>query len=138
MTNFDYYKIDKDFDSFVDIAIVAEKVYPIDANTCIINCRRAMEAAIKWMYSVDSGLVRPYQDNLHTLMNTDEFKDIIGDDTWKRLEFIRRYGNEAVHNSKDKTKDIAKVCLKNLFYFFDLIHYFYSEKYEKENMMNHY
>ena len=48
MTNFDYLKKEKDFDSFVDIAIVAEKTYKIDVSTCIINCRRALEAGIKW------------------------------------------------------------------------------------------
>ena len=31
MTNFDYLKKEKDFDSFVDIAIVAEKTYKIDS-----------------------------------------------------------------------------------------------------------
>ena len=63
MTNFDYLKKEKDFDSFVDIAIVAEKTYKIDVSTCIINCRRALEAGIKWMYSVDADLDVPYQDN---------------------------------------------------------------------------
>ena len=48
MTNFDYLKKEKEFDSFVDIAIVAEKTYKIDVSTCIINCRRALEAGIKW------------------------------------------------------------------------------------------
>ena len=116
MTNFDYLKKEKDFDSFVDIAIVAEKTYKIDVSTCIINCRRALEAGIKWMYSVDADLDVPYQDNLHTLMNTRAFKSIMDDDIWKRIEFIRRYGNEAVHTSTKKTASIAKICLRNLFY----------------------
>ena len=120
MTNFDYLKKEKDFDSFVDIAIVAEKTYKIDVSTCIINCRRALEAGIKWMYSVDADLDIPYQDNLHTLMNTRAFKSIMDDDIWKRIEFIRRYGNEAVHmldGLKVKTglmKLNLKVCLISL------------------------
>lgn len=133
MTNFDYLKDEKEFDSFVDIAIVAEKTYVIDAGTCMINCRRAMEMAIKWMYSVDRELTLPYQDNLRSLMNTDVFRDIIGTDLWNRLEFIRRYGNEAAHTSGDKIKNVARICLKNLFYFTDFIACCYGENYvEKE------
>ena len=132
MTNFDYLKKEKDFESFADIAIVAEKTYSIDPSTCIINCRRAMEAAIKWMYSVDVDLVVPYKANLHSLMNTDVFREIIDKDLWNRLEFIRRYGNEAAHTSKDKTKEIAKLCLKNLFYFFDWLLYCYTDNYEEK------
>lgn len=131
MTNFDYLKKEKDFDSFVDIAIVAEKTYKIDVSTCIINCRRALEAGIKWMYSVDADLDVPYQDNLHTLMNTRAFKSIMDDDIWKRIEFIRRYGNEAVHTSTTKTASIAKICLRNLFYFTDFIAYCYGDNYEE-------
>lgn len=131
MTNFDYLKKEKDFDSFVDIAIVAEKTYKIDVSTCIINCRRALEAGIKWMYSVDADLDIPYQDNLHTLMNTRAFKSIMDDDIWKRIEFIRRYGNEAVHTSTKKTASIAKICLRNLFYFTDFIAYCYGDNYEE-------
>lgn len=64
MTNFDYFKKEKKFDSFVDVAIVAEKIIYIDTATSVVNCRRAMEFAIKWLYSVDSSLEMPYQDNL--------------------------------------------------------------------------
>ena len=132
MTNFDYLKKEKEFDGFVDIAIVAEKTYKIDANTCIVNCRRAMEAAIKWMFSIDNELVVPYKDNLNALMHVDAFKDIVGDDLWKRLEFIRKYGNEVAHTAKDKANDVAKLCLNNLFCFFDWISCCYGSEYEEK------
>ncbi len=132
MTNFDYLKKEKEFNSFVDIAIVAERTYKIDVNTCILNCRRAMEAAIKWMFSVDNELVVPYKDNLNALMHVDAFKDIVGDDLWKRLEFIRKYGNEVAHTAKDKANDVAKLCLNNLFCFFDWISCCYGSEYEEK------
>lgn len=131
MTNFDYLRKESEFKDFINIAIIAEKTYKVDSNTCIINCRRAMEAAIKWMFSVDYELKVPYKDNLYTLMNCDAFRQIIGDDLWRRLEFIRRYGNEAAHNSGDKAKNIAEICLKNLFYFMDWIAYCYGDEYEE-------
>ena len=132
MTNFDYLKKEKEFNSFVDIAIVAERTYKIDVNTCILNCRRAMEAAIKWMFSVDNELVVPYKDNLNALMHVDAFKDVVGDDLWKRLEFIRKYGNEVAHTTKDKANDVAKLCLNNLFCFFDWISCCYGSEYEEK------
>lgn len=132
MTNFDYLKKEKEFNSFVDIAIVAERTYKIDVNTCILNCRRAMEAAIKWMFSIDNELVVPYKDNLNALMHVDAFKDIVGDDLWKRLEFIRKYGNEVAHTTKDKANDVAKLCLNNLFCFFDWISCCYGSEYEEK------
>ena len=67
MTNFDYLKKDNQFSSFADVAIAAEKVLPIDVESSVMNCRRAMEFAIKWMYSVDNSLEMPYQDNLISL-----------------------------------------------------------------------
>ena len=66
MTNFDYLRKESEFKDFINIAIIAEKTYKVDSNTCIINCRRAMEAAIKWMFSVDYELKVPYKDNLYT------------------------------------------------------------------------
>ena len=79
MTNFDYLQKEPKFDTFSDVAIAAEKTLYIDPTSCIINCRRAMEFAIKWMYSVDRALHMPYQDNLISLMSTEEFRDIIGE-----------------------------------------------------------
>ena len=68
MTNFDYLKSEKEFESFVNIAITAEKVFNIDIGTCVFNCRRALEMAIKWMYSVDNDLEVPYQDSLYSFI----------------------------------------------------------------------
>ena len=47
MTNFDFLKSDKEFESFADVAISAEKFLHIDADACAFNCRRAMEFAVK-------------------------------------------------------------------------------------------
>ena len=93
MTNFDFLKKDKKFSSFADVAVTAEKLYRIDIASCIFNIRRAAEFAVKWMYSVDGSLVMPYQDNFVTLINTIEFKDIVGNDIFRRIDFIRLVGN---------------------------------------------
>ena len=84
ITNFDYLKNESKFSSFADVAISAEKIILIDPEASIINSRRAMEFALKWMYSVDEELERPYQDNLYSLMNAEEYRQIVGPDLWKR------------------------------------------------------
>lgn len=132
MTNFDYFKKEKKFDSFVDVAIVAEKIIYIDTATSVVNCRRAMEFAIKWLYSVDSSLEMPYQDNLSSLMGSEGFHDLLDDGLWKRLDLIRKKGNQAAHNGKKVVFDEAVLCLKNLHTFFDFIFYCYSPHYEEK------
>ena len=132
MTNFDFLKATPDFDAFADVAISAEKILHIDVDSCVLNCRRAMEFAVKWMYSVDRDLVMPYQDNLVSLMNDEKFRDIIGDDIWRRMEFIRKLGNNAAHGGKKVTKEQAELCLENLFIFLDCVAYFYASEYTEQ------
>ena len=129
MTNFDFLKKEPQFDSFADVAISAEKILHIDIEASVINCRRAMEFAIKWMYSVDGSLVMPYQDTLVSLMSTEEFRDIVDPDLWRRLDFIRRVGNNVAHNGKKITLDQAKLCLENLYIFLDFVAYCYAKDY---------
>ena len=132
MTNFDFLKTTPDFDAFADVAISAEKLLHIDVDACVINCRRAMEFAVKWMYSADRDLEMPYQDNLISLMTDEKFKDIIGDDVWRRMDFIRKLGNSAAHGGKKVTLEQAELCLENLFVFLDEVAYFYAPEYTEQ------
>ena len=133
MTNFDFLLSTPDFATFANVAISAEKILHIDVDACVVNCRRAMEFAVKWMYSVDRDLVMPYQDNLVSLMNDGTFRDIVGNDIWHRMDFIRKLGNNANHAvGKKITLEQAELCLENLFIFLDQIAYYYAPEY-KEN-----
>lgn len=131
VTNFDYLKNESRFSDFAEVAISAEKIILIDPQVSIINCRRAMEFAVKWMYSVDEELEMPYQDNLQSLMNNEDFRDIVGPDIWKRMDYIRRCGNNAAHSNKKLGKDIAMLCLENLFIYLDFVACCYSGNYEE-------
>lgn len=133
ITNFDYLKHESKFSSFADVAISAEKIILMDPEASIINSRRAMEFAIKWMYSVDAELEKPYQDNLQSLMNAEEYRQIVGLDLWKRMDYIRRSGNNAAHNNKKLGRDEAMLCLENLFIYLDFISYCYSDQYEEHS-----
>ena len=101
----------------------------MDPEASIINSRRAMEFALKWMYSVDKELEMPYRDNLQSLMNAEEYRQIIGPDLWKRMDFIRRCGNNVAHSGKKLGRDEAMLCLENLFIYLDYIAYCYSDLY---------
>ena len=74
----------------------------------------------------------PYQDNLVSLMNDEKFRDIIGNDIWRRMEFIRKLGNNAAHGGKKVTKEQAELCLENLFVFLDCVAYFYAPEYTEQ------
>ncbi len=126
MTNFDFLLGERDFKDFAHVAVTAEKVFNIDYATCVINCRRAMEFGVKWMYSVDAGLLRPFDDSIYNLLSTHDFRDLVNEDLITRLHFIRKVGNESAHKSKKVTKDIAVLCLENLFIFMDFIDYCYG------------
>ena len=129
MTNFDIFTSTPEFEPFASVAVVAEKILHIDPAACVLNCRRAMEFAVKWMYSVDKGLVMPYQDSLVSLMNAEDFRDIVGADIWRRIDFIRRIGNTAAHTGKKITEEQAALSLENLYAFLDFVAYFYAENY---------
>ena len=132
MTNFDFLKKDEKFSSFADVAITAEKLYQVDTASCIFNIRRAAEFAVKWMYSVDGSLVMPYQDTFVTLINTVEFKDIVGNDIFRRIDFIRLIGNSSAHSARNIKPEQAELALENLFYFLDFVAYCYADEYDEQ------
>ncbi|PHU39930.1 restriction endonuclease subunit R [Pseudobutyrivibrio ruminis] len=131
ITNFDFLKQEPKFNTFADVAISAERIILMDPEASIINSRRAMEFALKWMYSVEKELEMPYQDNLQSLMNAEEYRQIIGQDLWKRMDFIRRCGNNVAHSGRKLGRDEAMLCLENLFIYLDYISYCYSDLYQE-------
>ena len=129
MTNFDFLKFEPKFAAFSDVAISAEKILNIDIAASVLNCRRAMEFAVKWMYSVDKDLELPYDTTLVALMSTEEFRDVVGSDLLFRMTYIRKRGNEAAHSGNKISLEQAKLCIENLYIFMDFVACCYCEKY---------
>ena len=127
MTNFDFLKADKRFDAFADVAISAERILHIDVDASVLNCRRAMEFAVKWMYSVDRYLSMPYDTSLNSLMNNEDFREIVGQDIWQRMRFVRISGNNVAHSGKKITLQQAEHCIENLFIFLDFVACCYAD-----------
>ena len=129
MSNFKFLLSEPSMAPFGEVAVAAEKILHIDPAACVLNCRRAMEFAVKWMYSVDKDLELPYQDNLQSLMTREEFRAIVGSDIWRRMDYIRLKGNSAAHATSQISKAAAMLCLENLHIFLDFVAYCYAVDY---------
>ena len=133
MTNFDFLLNEKKFASFAGAAVTAEKsLSKEDPGGSATACRRAMEIAVKWMYSVDSDLETPFDEGLHSLINDGVFHDIVGDDIWRRLDIIRKIGNSSAHGGRKISYEEAVLCLENLFVFLDFVACCYGDTYEPQ------
>ena len=133
VTNFDYLKNEPQFAPFANVAISAERIIFIDAEASIMNSRRAMEFAVKWMYSVDKALEMPFQDNLQSLLNAEDYRQLVGRDLWNRMDYIRRCGNNVAHGNRKQGRDEAMLCLENLFIFLDYVACCYAVNYQERN-----
>jgi len=130
LSNFKFLLSEPGFATFAEVAIAAEKILHIDPAACVLNCRKAMEFAVKWMYSVDKDLDMPWQENLKSLMDSEEFRGIVGQDIWERMKLIRTKGNNAAHDvGKKITEEVAMLCLENLHIFLDFVAYCYADEY---------
>lgn len=130
-SNFSFLKNYKIFADFTEACLEAEKSLVVSYATTAILSRRALELAVKWVYSNDSDLKVPYQDNLTSLIHDYTFKNIIEPKLFPMLKYIIQLGNQAVHSNKNITKEQAVLALKNLFEFISWIHYCYAGEYSE-------
>ncbi len=121
MTDFNYLTDNPQFAEFASVAVAAAKNLEIDPAACALNCRRAMECAVKWMYEADTSLVKPWQETLVDLTGTEEFRARVGSELHTRMDYIRRVGNNAAHSGKSVSRDEAELCLENLDRFLDFV-----------------
>ncbi len=128
-TNFDFLKTKKQFESFANSSIEAEKSLLVSPATCAILSRRAVELAVKWVYSFDDDLTVPYQDNISSLIHEPTFRQIIEPKLFPMIKYIIRLGNTAVHTNANITRDEAVLSLRNLHEVIRWIDYCYAEEY---------
>lgn len=67
---------------------------------CAVGCRKALELAVKWVYSADKTMKMPYKDNLQSLIHEPTFRFAVDANTWGKLPFIIKLGNLAVHTER--------------------------------------
>lgn len=131
MSNFEFLKNTKEYALFAPAAIEAERVYTSTPAMCAVGCRKALELAVKWVYSADTTMQMPYKDNLQSLIHEPSFRFAVDYNTWGKLPFIIKLGNLAVHTEKSVQKSDALASLQGLFEFIEWVDYCYGPNYEE-------
>ncbi len=131
-TNFDYLFEKREYSDFASAAIDAEKSISISPATCAILSRRALELAVRFIYSYDSDLVLPYQDNISSLIHESSFRNIIEPRLFPMLKYTIHLGNVAVHTNKNIKRADAVIALRDLYELCDWIDYSYSVDYSEK------
>lgn len=129
MTNFEFLKEKNQYESFMSACLEAEQSLQISSATTAILSRRALELAVKWMYSFDKELTLPYDDRLSALIHEQSFRNIIDQDLFPLIRYIVKLGNVTVHTNSKVTRDEAVTTLRNLHEFISWIDYCYSAEY---------
>ena len=133
MTNFEFLSKIPDYQLFSKAAIEAEKVFSSSPAMCAVGCRKALELAVKWVYSADKSIVMPYRDNLQSLIHEETFRYAVDRWTWAKLPNIIKLGNLSVHTEKAVSRADALLSLENLFEFIEWIDYCYGETYQERH-----
>ena len=133
MTNFEFLSHNADYALFSGAAIEAEKVYTTSPAMCAIGCRKALELAVKWVYSADNTIIMPYKDNLQSLIHEPSFRFALDSQTWSKLPFIIRLGNLSVHTERAVNQSDALLALESLFEFIQWLDYCYGSDYEERH-----
>ena len=82
MTNFCFLSDITEYALFAQAAAEAEKVYASSPAMCAVGCRKALELAVKWVYSADDSIDMPYKDNLQSLIHEPSFRFALDSQTW--------------------------------------------------------
>ena len=130
MPNFDFLNGRQEFSLFAASAVEAEKVFATSSAMCVIGCRKALELAVTWVYTVDNGIQAPYKDNLSALIHEYTFKKQLPPLLFGKIKGIVAFGNMAVHTGKTVPPAFAVQSLKSLFEFIQWVDYSYGSDYQ--------
>ena len=129
MTNFSFLTEKPAYALFSPACIEAEKIYMSAPAMCAVGCRKALELAVKWVYSADNSMKMPYKDNLQSLIHEPTFRFAVDHNTWGKMPFIVKLGNLAVHTGRSIQAGDALASMRGLFEFVQWIDYCYGADY---------
>ena len=129
MANFEFLTEQKEYALFAQAAIEAEKVFATSPAMSAVGSRKALELAVKWVYSADQSMQMPYKDNLQSLIHEPSFRFSVDHNTWGKLPFVVKLGNLAVHTERSVSASDALMSLRGLFEFIEWIDYCYGTNY---------
>jgi type I restriction enzyme R subunit len=82
MSNFEFLKQQSEYVLFAPATQEAEKVYFTAPAMCAVGCRKALELAVKWVYTADTTIETPYKDNIQSLIHEPSFRFAVDSKTW--------------------------------------------------------
>ena len=133
MSNFAFLQSQTEYTLFAAACIEAERVLSSSPAMCAVGSRKALELAVKWVYSADNTMHQPYKDNLQSLIHEPSFRFALDNKTWGKMPYIIKLGNLAVHTDKSITRSDAVTALAGLFEFIQWIDYCYGLDYEERS-----
>ena len=131
MTNFSFLRTQPNYTLFAPACIEAEQIFAASPALCAVGCRKALELAVKWLYSVDKSLEQPYKDNLQSLISEKTFVQTVDPTVWLQIRYVVKLGNHAVHTGNQVSRQEALASLRNLFAFVQWLDYCYGTDYEE-------
>ena len=131
--NFDFLQGQAAYQLFAPAAIEAEKVLAFSPAMAAVGARKALELAVKWVYSADTTMTAPYKDNLQALIHEPSFRFAVDPKTWSKLPYIIKLGNLAVHTEKAISRNDAILALSGLFEFVQWLDYCYGSDYQERS-----
>ncbi|KZE48989.1 DEAD/DEAH box helicase [Brevibacillus parabrevis] len=129
--NFDFLQGQTEYHLFALACIEAERVLATSPAMSAVGSRKALELAVKWVYSADNSISMPYKDNLQSLIHEPSFRFAMENPTWGKLPYIVKLGNLAVHTEKAISRSDAILSLAGLFEFIQWLDYCYGSNYEE-------
>lgn len=117
MTHSNFTFLTPHWNDIAKTAMLAEKHTYTDPVISAAMTRKAMEAAVHWIFNNDYTLNRPYQTTLTALLHEQTFKDLVHNNTWQGLNLIRKLGNRAAHEMKPVKDTEALASLRYLYGF---------------------
>jgi type I restriction enzyme R subunit len=131
--NFDFLKDQTEYKLFAAACVEAERVLATSPVMAALGCRKALELAVKWVYSADNTISMPYKDNLQSLIHEPSFRFAVDSPTWRKLPYIVKLGNLAAHTERAISRGDAVLSLSSLFEFIQWIDYCYGQNYEERS-----
>ncbi len=130
-TNFEFLINKTEYQLFASACIDAENVLSTSPAMSAVGSRKAFELAVKWVYTADTTIKTPYKDNLRSLVHEETFRYAVDPITWKKLQYLIKVGNMAVHTDKKISQNDAVLSLSILFEFIEWIDYCYGTDYKE-------
>ena len=131
MANFDFLTYDTNYSAFSQMAIQAELQYNKNTVFSAFAARKSLEQAVKWMYSVDPDLHKPYDDSIQVLVHESSFVNAVPSNIRHDIQLVIKVGNSGVHDTLSVEKKYVLLSLKALFNFLNWLDYTYGSDYKQ-------